>query len=74
MPGIVSAVVTGSDRNARPARWMAEVTGTFDDGTVSRVFEFYDDELSFEGREFVGLTREEALNLFRKKDIAYLQS
>ena len=74
MPRIVSAVVTGSDRNATPRRWMAEVTGTFDDGSVSRVFEFYDDELSFEAQEFVGLTREEALSLFTQKDIAYLKS
>ena len=74
MPRIVSAIVTPSNRNARLRRWMAEVKATFDDGSVSRVFEFYDDELSFEAREFVGLTREEALNLFTRKDIAYLQS
>ena len=74
MPRIVSAVVRFSDRNARPARWMADVTATYDDGSVSNVFNFYDDELHFEACEFVGLTREDALALFTRKDIAYLQS
>ena len=74
MPRIVTAVVTHSDRNATPARWMADVTATFDDGTTSKVFDFYDDELRFEAHEFTGLTRDEALHLFTRKDVAYLQS
>lgn len=47
---------------------------TLEDGTVHNLFEFYSDELSFTEAEFVGLTLEQGLDLFTKKDVAYLQS
>lgn len=37
-------------------------------------FEFYDDEIRFSPSELEGLTKEEASDLRRRKDIAYLQS
>lgn len=37
-------------------------------------FSFYEDEISFSESELVGLTKDEAIDLHRKKDIAYLQS
>ena len=46
---------------------------TLDDGSVEN-FEFYDDELTFTTTELVGLTWNEVWDLFRKRDIAYLQS
>jgi len=38
------------------------------------LFRFYADEISFSENELIGLTREEAFELRRNKDIAYLQS
>lgn len=37
-------------------------------------FDFYDDEIKFTPEELVGLTVEEAVELYHKKDIAYLQA
>ena len=53
---------------------MPSVTATFSDGTVKAMFSFYPDELSFSEREFIGLTRDQAMNLRHRKDVAYLQS
>ena len=50
------------------------VHAALDDGTERDLFSYYPDELSFEPEEFVGLTRQEALGLFRERDIAYLRS
>jgi hypothetical protein len=50
------------------------VTADMSDGTHQRVFYFYDDELSFRSSELLGLTLDEACELKRKKDVAYLQS
>lgn len=52
----------------------AVVTAKFEDGTSGEVLRFYPDELFFHESEFVGLTREGVSDLFRRKDIAYLQS
>jgi len=38
------------------------------------LFSFYADELHFVTSEFIGLTRRQALDLFRDRDIAYLRS
>lgn len=38
------------------------------------LFEYYSDEISFFSGEFIGLTVEEAWDLYRRKDIAYIQS
>ena len=51
-----------------------EVKATFDDGTSATLFSFYPDEISFAESDFVGLTRDEAIALFHRKDVAYLQA
>jgi len=38
------------------------------------LFRFYDDELNFSRHELMGLTRDQALKLRHKKDVAYFQS
>ena len=38
------------------------------------LFVFYPDELSFSASEFIGLSEDEALAIFTRKDIAYLRS
>jgi hypothetical protein len=53
---------------------MPEVHATFDDGTSKMLFRFYPDELSFTEAEFIGLTEQEASQLFVTKDQAYLRS
>jgi hypothetical protein len=53
---------------------MPNVTVTFEDGTTKKLFTFYPDEVSFSASEFVGLTEREAYDLFKKKDVAYIQS
>jgi hypothetical protein len=55
-----------------PNKSVVEVA--YDDGTTEDVVRFYPDELTFCGREFIGLTREEAQHLFYKKDVEYLRS
>jgi hypothetical protein len=52
---------------------MPQVKVTYEDGSTETLFEFYPDELSFSPREFVGLTRSQALELRHKKDVAYLR-
>jgi hypothetical protein len=37
------------------------------------LFQYYPDELSFSADEFIGLTEDQAHQLFRDKDIAYLR-
>jgi len=72
MRRIVSATIS-----AMPKRMfdpMPEVTVTYHDGTTEMLFSYYPDEISFTPDEFVGLFREEALELFHKKDVAYLRS
>lgn len=53
---------------------MPKVHAYFDDGTEKDLFEFFPDELSFQPAEFIGLTEEQAHELKRRKDVAYLQS
>ena len=53
---------------------MPEVIATFEDGSTKTLFSFYPDEVSFCTREFIGLTEEEACDLFQRKDRAYLRS
>ena len=43
----------------------------YDDGTGS-MFEYYPDELIFCSEEFLGLTKEEAIDLFNKKDMGLI--
>ena len=53
---------------------MPEVWATFSDGAEKRLFSFYPDEINFGADEFIGLTEEEARNLFSRRDTAYLRS
>lgn len=53
---------------------MPIVTVTHEDGTSEEIFSYYPDEISFTSAELIGLTREEAIDLKRRKDIAYLRS
>ncbi len=53
---------------------MPVVTVTYEDGTSEELFSYYPDEIQFSPSEFIGLTRGEAMDLRRKKDIAYLRS
>ena len=58
MPNIISVIVPDGTEH----------------GTEHVIAHFYPDEISFREEEFVGLTVDEAIELFRKRDIAYLQS
>jgi hypothetical protein len=53
---------------------MPKVAVTFNDGKEETLFTFYPDELSFNESEFIGLTRNEAMSLRHRKDVAYLRS
>jgi hypothetical protein len=52
---------------------LPEVTATFTDGTVRRLFSYFPDEISFLPQEFVGMTEDEARALKSKKDSIYLK-
>lgn len=46
-----------------------------DDGSViKRLYSYYPDELHFSESEFIGLTVEQACDLIKGKDVAYLRS
>ena len=57
--------------NFERARVAVRIEGGDEFGTL---FRFYDDELRFSSAEFVGKTVRDGLDLFTRKDIAYLQS
>lgn len=44
------------------------------DEQATQIFSYYPDEISFQAKEFLGLTSKEALALFLERDMAYLQS
>ena len=50
-----------------------EAVATFEDGDEKRIFSYFDDEISFSEKELIGLTQEEAHDLFHEKDLAYLR-
>ncbi len=41
---------------------------------MEKLFSFFDDEISFSKRELIGLTADEASQLYHQKDVAYLRS
>ncbi|MDF2841623.1 MAG: hypothetical protein K0R00_49 [Herbinix sp.] len=51
-----------------------KVNVVYEDGMAEKILNYYPDELSFSEEEFIGLTKQQAKDLFHKKDIAYLQS
>lgn len=53
---------------------MPEVKVEYEDGSEETLFEFYPDEIDFEEKQFIGLTREEAKRLKFTKDKKFLQS
>lgn len=59
-----------------PSGWgdHAKVIATFSDGSEAEVVRYFTDELSFTAEEFVGLTKDEAVELYYQRDKAYLQS
>lgn len=67
LDGLLSDMLSGGGGQA-------VVTATFDDGGEGEVLRYYADELTFTEQEFVGLTRQAVMDLFTRKDIAYLQS
>ena len=52
---------------------LPEVWVTCEDGSETKVFDFYPDEISFSGDDFVGLTIEECRLLKFGRDRAFLQ-
>ena len=58
----------------RPSAAPRPRTATFDDGSRKKLFSFYPDEIRFDEGELVGLTEAEAHELYRAKDVTYLQS
>lgn len=53
---------------------LPQVWATLSDGTTKMLFTYYPDEVSFDDKELVGLTEEEAQLLKFGRDRAYLQS
>lgn len=51
-----------------------KVHAFFDDNSDEVLFDYYFDEISFTEKELIGLTKEEAIQLKCKKDLAYLRS
>ncbi len=53
---------------------MPSVYVIYENGVEEKLFDFYPDEVKFKTEEFMGLTKDECLELFKKKDIRYLRS
>lgn len=53
---------------------MPVVSAKFSNGQTHELFSFYPDEIMFEAKEFIGLSREQAMALKQKKDLNYLQT
>lgn len=67
-PKIISATITRR-------KWDTSIVhAVFDDGTEKDVVKYYCDEIDFSESEFIGLTEDEARQLFHRKDVTYLRS
>ena len=53
---------------------MPSVNVVYEDEIQEKLFDFYPDEISFKEEDFIGLTKNQAMNLRHKKDVAYLRS
>jgi len=53
---------------------MPSVKVRFDNGEEKILFEFYPDEITFDSKEFLGITEKAAIDLKFEKDKQYLQS
>jgi hypothetical protein len=69
---IVDAVVIPPDFFGGEARVFAQFSGD-KDGVLQELFRCLAGEIGLSGDELIGLTREEAIELRDKKDLAYLQ-
>lgn len=67
---VVSAVIEAPVRRGD----YAKVVAILDTGVTETVIEYFDDEISFQPSEVIGLTRSQCYDLFCKKDTAYLRS
>jgi hypothetical protein len=55
-------------------RYVDFIWVTYDDTLTECIGTYYTDELYFTEVEFIGLTKREAQELMRQKDVAYLRS
>ena len=69
---IAPAQITAIDREIKCGH--CTLTGLLNDGSTRKLFSFYIDELSFADSDLIGLTEDEAHELFRSRDVAYLRS
>ena len=51
-----------------------EVIATFTNGETKKIFDYFDDEIDISAEELIGKTLEEAYEIKRQKDLAYLRS
>ena len=64
-----------SVRFEKESRWdPVKIYATFSDDSEEFLFSYFDDEIYFDESELIGLTEEEAHDLFHRKDVAYLRS
>lgn len=54
------------------SRLLCEVHVTYDNGAKEKIFEYHPDELIFYEFELIGLTVSEALALYRKRYVEYM--
>lgn len=52
---------------------MAVVVAQMSDGTTDVVLRYFDDELDFTPNEFIGLNKQEAMDLWTQRDQEYLK-
>lgn len=69
---IVSVRITPLPKHLGDA--LPEVWVTLSDGTIKMLFTYYPDEVSFDEKDLLGLTEEEARLLKFGRDRAHLQS
>ena len=69
---IVSARIT--DLPKQIGDLLPQVWAVFQDGTDKMLFTFYQDEISFEAQDFIGLTEDEATLFKFGRDRAFLRA
>lgn len=65
-------IIQGIDRTTKSGS--CTLIGYFSDNAERLLFSYYIDEHSFSDAELIGLTEEQAHELFRNRDVAYLRS
>lgn len=53
---------------------LPEVWVTYDDGVEEKLFSYFPDEISFTVSDFIGLRRDQAFELYIKRDKEYLRT